>query len=63
MRRNSKPVKTSITKMEHYKISKLLNDSTVSKFASKKWIKINDFPITMPMYNLLEYNDNFSITS
>ena len=27
--------------MEHYKISKLLNDSTVSKFVSKKWV--NDF--------------------
>ena len=28
--------------MEHYKISKLLNDSTVSKFVTKKWIKVND---------------------
>ena len=28
--------------MEHYKISKLLKDSTVSKFVTKKWIKIND---------------------
>ena len=28
--------------MEHYKISKLLNDSTVSKFATKKRIEIND---------------------
>ena len=28
--------------MEHYKISKLLNDSTVSKFVIRKWIKIND---------------------
>ena len=28
--------------MEHYKISKLLNDSTVSKFATKKWIEVND---------------------
>ena len=27
--------------MEHYKISKLLNDSTVSKFVSKKWIVAN----------------------
>ena len=27
--------------MEHYKISKLLNDSTVSKFVTKKWIQIN----------------------
>ena len=28
--------------MEHYKISKLLNDSTVSKFVTKKWIEAND---------------------
>ena len=28
--------------MEHYKISKLLNDSTVSKFITRKCIKVND---------------------
>ena len=28
--------------MEHYKTSKLLNDSTVSKFGTKKWIEVND---------------------
>ena len=28
--------------MEHYKISKLLNDSAVSKLVPKKWIKVND---------------------
>ena len=28
-------------KMEHYKIFKLLNDSTVSKFLTKKWIEVN----------------------
>ena len=28
--------------MEHYKISKLLNDSTVSKFMTRKWIEVND---------------------
>ena len=28
--------------MEHYKLSKLLNDSTVSKFARKRLIEIND---------------------
>ena len=28
--------------MEHYKISKLLNDSTVSKFATKKCAEINN---------------------
>ena len=28
--------------MEHYKISKLLNDLIVSKFVTKKWIEVND---------------------
>ena len=27
--------------MEHYKISKLLSDSTVPKFVFKKWIEVN----------------------
>ena len=29
-------------KMEHYEMSKLLNDSTVLKFVTKKWVKVND---------------------
>ena len=37
--RDIKRIKTSITKMEHYKISKLLNDSTVSKFLTKNGSK------------------------
>ena len=41
-RRNIKQIKTGIIKMEHYKISKLLNDSIVSKFVVKKWIEVND---------------------
>ena len=28
--------------MEHYKISKLLNNSTVSKFLTKNRVKVND---------------------
>ena len=28
--------------MEHYKVSKLLNDSTVSKFLTKKWVEVSD---------------------
>ena len=29
--------------MEHYEVSKLLNDSTVLKFVTKnKWIEVND---------------------
>ena len=34
--RNIKQVKKIIMKMEHYKISKLLNDSTISKFVTRK---------------------------
>ena len=37
-----KRIKTSIIKMEYHKISKLLNDSTVSKFVTRKWIEVND---------------------
>ena len=29
-------------KMEHYKISKLLKDSSLSKFVAVKWIEVND---------------------
>ena len=28
--------------MKHYKIPEFLNDSTVSKFVTKKWIEVND---------------------
>ena len=28
--------------MEHHQISKLLNDSTASKFQTRKWIEVND---------------------
>ena len=28
--------------MELYKISKLLHNSTISKFVTKKWVKLND---------------------
>ena len=28
--------------MEHYKISKLLNNSTVLKFVTKRWIEVTD---------------------
>ena len=61
--------------MEHYKIYKLLNDSTVSKFATKKWIKINDissgqylvnknirFKTSMLRSNLCDYSDAYTGT-
>ena len=28
--------------MKHYKVSKLLCDSTVPKFVTKKWVEVND---------------------
>ena len=37
-----KQIKINIIKMEYYKISRLINDSTVSKFATSKWVKVND---------------------
>ena len=30
--------------MEHQKKSRLLNDSTVSKLVTRKWIEVNDLP-------------------
>ena len=60
--------------MEHYKISKLLNDSTVSKFLTKKWIEVNDlsscqysvnknmrFKTSMLRSHLCDYNDLYIV--
>ena len=60
--------------MEHYKISKLLNDSTVSKFVTKKWVKVNDlssgqysinkntrFKISMLRSYLCDYSDAYIV--
>ena len=41
-RRSIKRSKTSVLKMEHHKISKLLKNPTVSKFKERKWIEAND---------------------
>ena len=30
--------------MEHHKIHKELNNSTVSKFVTRKWVEVNDLP-------------------
>ena len=56
--------------MELYKISKLLNNSTVSEFVTKRWIEVNDlsggqysvnknvrFKTSMLRSNLCDYND------
>ena len=60
--------------MEHYKISKLLNDCTLSKFVTKKWIEINDlssgrcspnknirFNILMLTSDLCNYSDAYIV--
>ena len=39
---NTEWAKTSITKTEHHKIFKLINDLTVSEFETRKWIEVND---------------------
>ena len=56
--------------MEHYKISKLLNNSTVSKFVTKKWVnglssgqysfnKNVRFKISMLRSDLCYYSDAY----
>ena len=58
--------------MENHKISKLLNDSTVSKFVTRKWIGMNDlsggqysvnkntrFKIPLLRSNLCDYSDAY----
>ena len=42
MTANIKRIKTILIKMKHYKISKLLNDSTVFKFVTKNWREVNN---------------------
>ena len=58
--------------MEHSKISKLLNNSTVSKFVTKKWVEVNDlssgqysinknirFKNSMLRSDLFDYSDSY----
>ena len=60
--------------MEHYKISTLLKDSTVSKFVTKKWIEVNDlssgqysvnknirFKTSMLRSDLCDYSDAYIV--
>ena len=60
--------------MEHYKIPKLLNDSTVSKFVTKKWIEVKDlssgqysgnknirFKTSMLRPDLYDYSDAYIV--
>ena len=61
-------------KMEHYKISKVLNDSSVSKFVKKKWVEVNDlssgqysinknmrFKTSMLKSDLCDYSDAYIV--
>ena len=61
-------------KMEHYKITKLLNNQIVSKFVSGKWIEINDsssgqyfanknirFKTSILISNLFGYSDAYIV--
>ena len=36
-------IKTSIIKIEHYKISKLLRNSSESKLVTRNWIEVNEW--------------------
>ena len=60
--------------MEHHKLSKLLKDSTVSKFVTRKWIEGNDlssgqysanknirFKTTMLRLDLRDYSDAYIV--
>ena len=60
--------------MEHYKISKLLNDLTLPKFVTKNWVKVNDlssvqyslnknvgFKLSMLRSDLCNYSDAYIV--
>ena len=60
--------------MKHYKISKLLNDSTVSKYVAKNLVEVNDlssgqysinksirFKTSMLRSDLCDYNDAYIV--
>ena len=60
--------------MEYYKLSKLLNDSTLSKSVTKKWIEVNDLSggqyfadknirLKTPMWtsDLCDYSDEYIV--
>ena len=72
--RNTRRVKTSIIKMKHHKISKLLNVSTLPKFLIRKRIEVNDllsgqhsankkirFKTPMLSSDLCDYSDAYII--
>ena len=61
-----------LLKVEHYKLSKLLNYSTVSKFVAQKWVGVNDLSsgkysvnkdilLTMPRSDLCDYSNAYIV--
>ena len=71
---NIKQIEKSIIKMEPYKISKLLNNPTVSKFVTKNWVDVNDlsngqysvnknmsFKTSMLRSDLCDYSDAYIV--
>ena len=74
MRRNIKRINTNIIKIEHYKISTLLNNSSVSQFVTREQIEANDLSggqysfsknirFTNPVLrsNLCDYSDAYTV--
>ena len=53
-RRNIKQIEKLIVQMEHYKISDLLKDSTLSKNATKKLVEVNDYERVIIMLTKIE---------
>ena len=47
--------------MKNYKISKLLNDSTVSKFMTKEWVEVNDLSSCQYSANKKYKVQNFNV--
>ena len=45
VRKKRRKITQNEKKMEHYKISKWLNDSTVSKFVTKIWVEVNGYQV------------------
>ena len=61
-----------LLKVEHYKLSKLLNYSTVSKFVAQKWVGVNDLSsgkysvnkdilLTIPRSDLCDYSNAYIV--
>ena len=71
---NIKQIEKTIIKMEHHKISRLWNDSSVSKFLTIKWVEVSDlsssqysvnknirFKTSMLRLNLCDYSNAYIV--